>query len=136
MMTTPSLTTLSTFFVCNLVLVAVSGGLCHSKGGHSSDNPDRTVPPASLPVANRFRSALGVDLTVLVLQYGMCGWEARETLAADPGLDHLFYDHRGGYLPMLGVEVTGAGTRRANGWYRRRETAEARPWYPWFEKHD
>jgi len=105
----------------NLMLVNVSGGVCHSKGGDPSDGE----------LAARFRSALGIeDLTALVLQYAMYDKTARMTLAADPalGLAHLYNDHRGGFVSEPhGVEVMGAGTVYINGWYRRREASEGPP---------
>merc|ERR1712096_378550 len=103
----------------------------------------------------RFRSALGEDLAVLVLQYAMYDEEAEKTLASDRshGLAHLYQNHQGGFMPTPGLQVTGAGNTEVNGWYRRREASEGPPtncrlwcnqekWIritagkPWFEKDD
>jgi len=110
-----------------------------------------------LPAPDRFRSALGEDLTALVLQYAMYNSEAIETLVPDGTLAHLYSNHTKGfeYGPGPGVEVIGAGSTQVNGWYRRREAAECPPvtygrnrqhrrerWIdnleglPWYEKDD
>jgi len=95
-----------------------------------------------------FRSALGEDLTAIVLQFAMYDMEAIENLATDPtlGLAHLY--RAGSFVRVTGVEVTGAGTAQMNGLYRRRENSEGPPtgWFdssswvhatqgrPWYEK--
>jgi len=101
-----------------------------------------------------FRSALGEDLTAIVLQFAMYDMEAIENLATDPtlGLAHLY--RAGRFVRVTGVEVTGAGTAQMNGLYRRRENSEGPPWgwydsgyslpwwvhatqgRPWYEKDD
>jgi len=77
---------------------------------------------------SRFKSALGEDVTTLVLQQAMYGSEARKTLAADPTLAHIYHDHARGFVEEFpGVEVTGAGDETVNGWYARKEAAEGPP---------
>merc|ERR1711964_814707 len=62
------------------------------------------------------------------------------TKLTDPtlGLAHLYREGRFHQPP--GVEVTGAGIARVNGWYHRREASEWplqwSPAYPWYAKDD
>merc|ERR1712096_511017 len=106
-MVAPSLMKLSILLVCTTMATA----------------SDELVPPASNcnsdaePIA-KFRSALGEDLTVLVLQYTMHDREAEETLTSNPahGLAHLYHEHKRGFVQEPGVEVTGAGNTQTNGW--------------------
>jgi len=73
-----------------------------------------------------FRSALGEDLTALVLQYTMYDLPARAILTADPRLTHLYRGHERGFAKD-GVELTGAGDAQMNGFYARRGTSDKPP---------
>merc|ERR1711964_24818 len=55
--------------------------------------------------------------------------EAQETLLSDPasGLTHLYHNHIRGYVREFGLEVIGAGSAQANGWYHRRDASEGPP---------
>jgi len=83
-MVTPVCPTLGIFLIClNLVFLAVSGGVSHSK--QKGGKVDRQPPARSEPVVHKFRSALGSEyLTALVLQYAMYDREARKKLTAGP----------------------------------------------------
>merc|ERR1712096_516274 len=75
------------------------------------------------------RSELGVEaLTAMILQYAMCAKEARSVLLStplsNPGLMPLYNNYKRMYYEGPGVEVSGAGDSRVNGWYSRTE-AEA-----------
>merc|ERR1711964_632090 len=102
---------------------------------------------------NKMLTALGDDLTRLVLHYTWYRRDARDKLADDPALMYFYYCHTDGFVhPQPGVWVDGAGDNDVNGFYRRREASEGPPrCYPnsglhswtrdnrgshWYEKDD
>jgi len=81
---------------------------------------------ARIKVKRGFQSALqNNELTMLILQFAMFRHEAQQNLTATHNLEHL-YRHPNMFTHQC-VELKGAGTKRFNGLYHRREACNGPP---------
>jgi len=87
---------------------------------------DEWISNDSYRLKTVFSPAHMEELTVKILQYAMYDAEAIDNHTTDPA-HGIAYLYRAGRFVRVGVEVTGAGTTRLNGWYRRREASEGPP---------
>merc|ERR1711964_94556 len=115
---TPSLIKLSALLLCMTVIVTSLGP------SQTRELPTWATEATDASGSEPVRSAITDALAALVLQYAMYDREAQKTLLSD--LAHLYRNHRKGFV-REGLEVTGAGSSEANGWYHRREVSEGPP---------